>query len=189
MNKPELRKKYNQLRQSLSEIEVDEMSLAIANQSLKLPVWEQAYYHIFLSISEKKEVNTEYILHILYGKDKSVCVPKANFLTGALQHILLQENTPIKTSTHGIPEPVNGVEIEPAQIDVVFVPLLAYDRSGNRLGYGKGFYDRFLTNCTPECIKIGLSFYPPEPIIEFNHNDIPLDFCVTPNEVFSFNGA
>ena len=70
---------------------------------------------------------------------------------------------------------------------MVFVPLLAYDKQGNRVGYGKGFYDNFLSKCKPETIKIGLSFFPPEEKIkDVSESDVKLDFCVTPEEVFRF---
>ncbi|MCG2420122.1 5-formyltetrahydrofolate cyclo-ligase [Aequorivita sp. F47161] len=185
-DKATLRIKYKKLREHFSEKAVEEMSLQIANQALKLPIWDKTYYHIFLTISEKKEVNTEYLLHILQGKDKSIVISKAEFSTGEMQHFLLQENTEIRTSKYGIPEPVAGLTISPEIIDVVFVPLLAYDQLGHRVGYGKGFYDRFLAKCTPNTVFVGLSFFDAELAISFESNDIPLDFCVTPKTSIDF---
>jgi 5-formyltetrahydrofolate cyclo-ligase len=70
---------------------------------------------------------------------------------------------------------------------VVFVPLLAFDKKGHRVGYGKGFYDRFLSDCKPETIKIGLSFFEAEESISaILPSDIRLDFCVTPTEIIVF---
>ena len=70
---------------------------------------------------------------------------------------------------------------------MVFVPLLAFDEKGNRVGYGKGFYDKFLANCKPETIKIGLSFFEAEDKIkEISENDMQLNYCVTPNKIYSF---
>ncbi|MAZ73588.1 MAG: 5-formyltetrahydrofolate cyclo-ligase [Flavobacteriaceae bacterium] len=186
MDKNVLRKKYSSLRQSLSEKEIDNLSLAIANQALQLPVWDKLYYHIFLSISEKKEVNTEFLLHILQGKDKSIGIPKADFENSQMTHILLQENTAIKISDYGIPEPTTGIAIPPQQFDVVFVPLLAFDEAGNRIGYGKGFYDRFLAQCKKDCIKIGLSLFKAEPKILAEALDLPLDYCITPQKIYTF---
>tara|TARA_A100000171_G_scaffold53027_1_gene75543 strand:+ start:23441 stop:24001 length:561 start_codon:yes stop_codon:yes gene_type:complete len=186
MEKAELRKKYLKLRQSLSETEVDDLSIKIANKALQLPIWDKTYYHIFLAISEKKEVNTEFLLHILQGKDKSICIPKADFTTYEMQHILLQENTPIKVSEYGIPEPVEGITISPSKFDVVFVPLLAFDTFGNRVGYGKGFYDRFLAQCRPDCIKIGLSFFSAEEKILNENIDFPLNSSITPQKIYTF---
>ena len=186
MNKAEIRKKYKASRAKIAEEDIEEKSLAIANHLLNLPIWEGEYYHLFLSIQEKKEINTEYILHILQGRDKSVILPRADFSKNEMSNILLQENTSIAISTFGIPEPVSGVEIIPSLLDVVFVPLLAYDELGNRVGYGKGFYDRLLAKCKEETLFIGLSFFPPEQEIPVEVTDIPLHFCVTPENIFTF---
>lgn len=186
MNKKEFRLKYKELRKELSEDEIEEKSLEIANNALKLSIWEKTNYHIFLPISEKKEVNTEYLLHILQGKDKSIIVSRSNFKTFEMTHILLQENTVLKESVFRIPEPVSGIEILPKHIDVVFIPLLAFDQKGNRLGYGKGFYDRFMKECSPETIFVGLSFFEAEDKIPSEENDIALHFCVTPKNNYSF---
>ena len=187
MNKTELRQKYKAFRNSLSENEVEEMSFSIANKILILPIWENSYFHIFLPITEHKEVNTEFILHLLSGKDKEIIVSKADFETRNMTHFLLTDNTKIKKNNYNIPEPVDGIEVPSPKIDVVFVPLLAYDKKGHRVGYGKGFYDKFLSQCKPDVIKIGLSFFEPEEIIaDVFEDDVQLDYCVTPNEVYSF---
>lgn len=187
MTKAELRKKYISKRKQLMLDEVEDYSLAIANQSLNLSIWEKSIYSIFLSIADKKEVNTDYLLHILHGKDKNISVSKSNLKTYTMQHFLLTDNTPIKANSWGIPEPQNGIEIQPQQIDVIFIPLLTFDLKGNRVGYGGGFYDRFLAQCKSQSIKIGLSFFEAETFeFEAEENDIPLDYCITPNEIYSF---
>lgn len=190
MIKSALRKKYKTLRNELTSDQLDDFSLAIANQLLKLPVWQKRYYHLFLTIAEQKEVDTEFILNILAGKDKDIILSKSNFEDHSLTHFLLTDNTILQKNAHNIPEPVDGIEVPSNKIEVVFVPLLAYDTNGNRIGYGKGFYDRFLADCNPAVIKIGLSFFPPEATsFEVNVNDIPLDFCVTPEKVYHFDSA
>ena len=187
MNKTDLRKKYKQLRSQLSVDQIDEMSIAIANQILKLDIWTNTYFHVFLPIEIQNEVNTEYILHVLQGKDKEIVISKSNFETLEMAHFLLTDNTKIKTNKYDIPEPTNGLEVAVVNIDVVFVPLLALDKNGNRVGYGKGFYDKFLTKCKPTTIKIGLSFYEPEELVDdFTANDVKLNYCITPNEIYKF---
>ncbi|MEZ4875720.1 MAG: 5-formyltetrahydrofolate cyclo-ligase [Flavobacteriaceae bacterium] len=186
MDKPQLRKHYRTKRAMLSEEDIEELSLAISNQALKLPIWDKTYYHLFLPIFQKKEVNTEYLLHILQGRDKSVVVPKVEFSSQQLKHILLQEHTVLKLSPYGIPEPENGIEIPEDQLEVIFLPLLAYDTKGNRVGYGKGFYDQFLKQCNPHCRFVGLSFFPPETEFPSSEWDVPLHYCVTPERVFTF---
>ena len=187
MNKKELRLKYKKLRQNLSENDIDAMSLEIANTILTLDIWEKTYFHVFLPIEEQKEVNTELVLHLLQGKDKEIVVSKADFDTREMTHFLLTDNTKIKKNEYNIPEPVDGIEVPTYKIDVVFVPLLAYDKAGNRVGYGKGFYDKFLSECKSETIKIGLSFFEPEEFIsDVFENDVKLNFCVTSKGNYSF---
>lgn len=73
------------------------------------------------------------------------------------------------------------------KIDMVLVPLLAFDKMGNRVGYGKGFYDRFLAECKISCKRIGISFFDPiEKIEEVDGNDISLTDCLTPSQLFNF---
>jgi 5-formyltetrahydrofolate cyclo-ligase len=187
MTKQELRIKYKALRNALPQNELEELSLAIANKLLKLPIWEKSYFHIFLPITEFNEVNTEFILHFLSGKDKEICISKSDFETTKMTHYLLTDNTKIKKNNYNIPEPVDGIEVPSTKIEVVFVPLLAFDKKGNRVGYGKGFYDAFLSECHPNTIKIGLSFFEAEETIEaVFEGDIPLNYCVTPNTIYSF---
>lgn len=187
MKKTEQRKLYKLKRQALTAEAVEDLSLKIANQLLQLPIWDKIYYHIFLSIQELKEVNTEPILNILSGKDKNIVISKSDFKTLEMTHYLLTDSTVIKKNHFNIPEPVDGIEISTEKIEVVFVPLLAFDSQGHRVGYGKGFYDIFLKKCHPKTLKIGLSFFEAENFIEdTNENDIKLDFCVTPNQVYTF---
>ena len=187
MTKAELRKAYKTLRKQLSEVQVEDLSLEIANQLLTIPIWDLEFYHTFLSIEEHKEVNTDYILNILSGKDKHIVISKSDFSTLEMTHFLLTDNTKIRKNEWNIPEPVSGIPIGNEQIDVIFIPLLAFDKTGHRVGYGKGFYDTFLANCKPETIKIGLSFFKSsERIIDVFENDIKLNYCVTPEIIYTF---
>ena len=187
MTKAELRKSYKIKRQELSSEIIQDLSLEIANQLLTLPIWNFTFYHLFLSIEEYKEVNTDYILNILSGKDKNIVISKSDFSSGSLTNFLLTDNTVIKKNSYNIPEPIDGIEIPNEKIEVVFVPLLAFDKQGHRVGYGKGFYDKFLAECKPETLKIGLSFFEAETKINgIFKNDIALDYCVTPKQVYTY---
>ena len=187
MTKKDLRLKYKNLRQALSQNEIEDMSLAIANNALKLNIWDKAYYHLFLTMEEQREVHTDFILNILAGKDKDVIISQSDFENLQMVHYLLTDNTRLVKNKYGIPEPVDGIEVPSKKIDVVFVPLLAFDQKGHRVGYGKGFYDRFLNECRKDVVTVGLSFFEAEEEpIEANGTDVPLDHCVTPLKVYSF---
>jgi 5-formyltetrahydrofolate cyclo-ligase len=185
-SKQALRIFFSEKRQALSSEKYDEQSLALANQCLKLPIWDLEYFHLFLPIASKAEVDTALILTLLQGRDKQVVLPKV-LDEETLTHILLTDGTKIAQNPWGIPEPEGGISIDPTMLEVVFIPLLAYDIKGNRVGYGKGFYDTFLKKCKKEVIKIGLSFFDPVDRIEgIRKEDITLDYCVSPDQIHSF---
>jgi len=186
MLKKKLRLTYTDKRNSLPPETREQKSLDIANRCLKLPIWDFQFYHIFLSIPEKNEVDTSFLLTVLQGKDKDIAVPKVSG-EGELIHYLLTDATVFRTSKWGIPEPISGVQIAPEQLEVVFLPLLAFDMEGYRVGYGGGFYDSFLSRCRENVLKVGLSFFEPVDKIDDRHSmDIPMDFCVTPEKVYAF---
>lgn len=188
MTKSEIREIYKSKRNELSIEQIESMSLDIANKTLEMDIWNHTNYHLFMSILKLKEVNTEYLLHILQGKDKNVIVSKSDFSNYSMTHFLLTDSTAFKMNRWNIPEPIDGFKVETSQIDVIFIPLLIFDLNGYRAGYGKGFYDRFLSMCKPESLKIGLSFFDPiQQIDDVDDTDIALDFVITPEKVFSFN--
>ncbi len=185
--KKEIRIKYKQMRKTLSDDERQDKSVAITNNLLSLPIWDKANFHVFLPIVNQNEVNTEIILHLLQGKNKNIIIAKSDFETCTMQHFLLTDDTLIRNNQYGIPEPQSGEQVSAGIIDVVFVPLLAYDTDGHRVGYGKGFYDRFLAGCRADVIKIGLSFFEAE--LSFNdiHTaDVLLNYSVTPKKIYRF---
>ncbi|WP_317128755.1 5-formyltetrahydrofolate cyclo-ligase [Mesohalobacter halotolerans] len=187
MTKAEIRNLYKQKRQHLSALQIEENSIAIANQALQLDIWQHTYYHLFLSMARHKEVDTSMLLHVLQGKDKQVVVSKTHFKTHSLSHFLLTDATIIKENSFGIPEPQDGLEVPVHKIDVVFVPLLAFDQNGHRIGYGQGFYDRFLNECRNDTLKVGLSFFEPlDQALQPQTHDVALDVVITPEQHYWF---
>ena len=185
LTKSALRRSFLKKRRALSSQEHADMSFAIANNCLKLPIWHLDYYHLYLPIKAKAEIDTTLILTLLQGKDKQVILPRIK--GSELEHILLTDITKLKTNILGITEPEKGIKFSPEQIDVIFLPLLAWDKSGNRLGYGKGFYDNFLSLCKTNTIKVGLSFFDPvDKIVDIRSKDVRMDFCVNPEGIKKF---
>lgn len=186
MIKEQLRLNYSKLRHALSADAIPEKSMRIANNVLALPIWRATYFHSFLSIPSQKEVDTSFILTLLQGKDKQIVVPKISG-GNSLKHFLLTDGTTLKPNKWNIPEPTEGIEVPVDKIDVVFVPLLAFDLDGHRVGYGKGFYDAFLKQCRTDVIKVGLSFFEAEAKIDDIHpEDVALDYCITPFSTYTF---
>ena len=184
--KENLRTLFLEKRLILSPTVREESSLAISGQCLKLPIWGFEYFHLFLSITKKAEVNTSFVLTLLQARDKNIVLPKVNS-DDSLSSILLTDSTKIIKNKWEIPEPEQGITITPLMLDVVFIPLLGCDTFGNRVGYGKGFYDAFLLICKPEVLKIGFSFFEPIKQVQgIRPEDIPLDYCVTPKRIHQF---
>ena len=185
MFKRELRKVYKLKRSSLTNTET--LSLEIANKTLEIDIWNLQNYHVFFPIEKHKEVDSKLIIQIVQGKDKNVILPKLNLESKTIDSFLLTDSTLLKTNYLGISEPFNGIQINNNQIDLVFVPLLAFDNFGHRVGYGGGYYDKFLSKCS-RAIKVGLSYFDPiNKIEDINSKDIKLDYCITPNKVYKFS--
>lgn len=186
MSKETYRNKYKRFRESISDKDLEDKSLAIANNVLSLDIWDYSFYHIFLPIQKLREVNTEYILSILNGKDKNIVISRSDLQNRTMSSILLTDNTIIKPNKWGIPEPIGGIPIAEHQLEVIFVPLLAFDLQGHRIGYGKGFYDRFLATCPKNILKIGLSLFEAESKLPSTQDDIQLTHCITANKIHQF---
>jgi len=140
---------------------------------------------IFLPIERFSEIDTWLFLNELTATKFYLPVVKE---LGKLVHIEYEKPSQIEVSAWGIPEPVYGNEVDPSVFDYVLVPLLAINDNGYRVGYGKGFYDQFLSQCSPQCRFIGLSYFEPIDLISDLHEaDIPLHACVTPNHFIKFN--
>lgn len=190
MNKSSLRKEYGLKRNTLSEKEIAEKSAMLAEYFFSFfSLKTSTTLHTFLSIPAKKEVQTEAIMERfrLSCPDGRIVVPKMTQAKGEMSCLLLEEGAILNVNGWGIPEPVNEILIPETEIDIVLVPLLVCDAQGNRVGYGKGFYDQFFLRCHKDVVKCGLSlFEPTQELIEADDWDIPLDYCITPSGVKSF---
>lgn len=181
MKKQTLRKLYKQKRTNLSEEEIKSFQENIFQQILKIDFSSEKNIHIFLPIEKQKEINTYPIIEFLQKIGKQIIISKSDFKTNTLTHFIFDCNTVLKTNEWGIPEPINATQIDVKQIDLVFVPLLISDKKNYRVGYGKGFYDRFLSECKPTVKTIGLNFFKPITQIEnINEFDVPLDLILYP---------
>ncbi|MFT3701568.1 MAG: 5-formyltetrahydrofolate cyclo-ligase [Agriterribacter sp.] len=189
MTKKELRSLYKQKRTQLNETEVEKMQdlILIHFQQLSLPFLQSI--HTYLPVYINQEVDTFPIIDFLKFRNPGlqVVVPKSDFANSTMRNYLYDDNTVLIENKYGIMEPEDGLPIDNSTINVVLVPLLAFDKAGNRVGYGKGFYDRFLADCNEDVVKIGLSFFEAEDQIDDTDEfDIPLTYCVTPRKVYEF---
>ncbi len=189
MTKQELRNIYRQKRAGLGEAEIEKMQdlILIRFQQLSLPFFH--YLHTYLPMDVQKEVDTYPVMEFLKFSNPGlhIVVPKTDPENNSMIHYIYNEHTVLVKSGYNILEPEGGLTVSPRDIDLVLVPLLAFDEQGNRVGYGKGCYDRFLAQCRKDVIKAGLSFFEAEPRIDDTDGfDIPLTYCITPQKVYEF---
>lgn len=190
MKKSAIRKKYLSKQKSLSASVRTEKNLSIKERFFgSFDLTHISILHYFDSIEEKGEVDTSLIINELWQKYVRIITfaPRVNFAKGILEHLEVNQNTQLELSSWGIFEPVGNELVETETIDLVLVPLLCFDKRGFRVGYGGGFYDKFLVKCREDCLKIGLSFFDPvEEIEDVQDFDVKLDFCITPEKVWEF---
>ena len=190
MLKAALRKEMLQKRLQYTVAEVNPLSRQISDQFFAFfSLQETKTLHVFLPIIRYNEINTWYIIHKLQQDYPgiSLVVPVTNLKELTLSHYLFTSATELAENKWGILEPQYAEPIAESSIDLVLIPLLAVDKQGHRIGYGKGFYDRFLHLCRPDVLKIGLSLEPPlTKITDVHAGDVLLDFAVTPEKVYAF---
>lgn len=195
MTKAELRRQFLEERKGLMVDDVHERSQAIARLFSDFLAQLDAVpsvIHLFLPIQRQKEMDTWLIIRHIWELYPAIqlAVSVTDVATNQLWHYPLAPDTILRENRWGIPEPVDPDQptLNPSLFDLVLVPLLAFDQCGNRIGYGKGFYDRFLANCRPDCRKVGLSLFEPVTHIEgIEPTDVQLDACITPSQICFFS--
>lgn len=176
MKKAEIRKICLEKRAQLSEADLLIRQDAVI--SLLKPLFRAGR-----TIASFKAIphRTEISLDALEG---DFAFPRVLSEKGTMEMVLAAE---FAITEWGIPEPVAGVVLNPTDLDIVLIPLLAFDLAGNRVGYGKGFYDRYLLQCRPDCLKIGVNLFDPIALIEdVESYDIPLDIVICPAQLYDF---
>lgn len=188
MTKSELRNIYKEKRLALSAIERSKLDDLLLIQFQRLSFQDVQVVLSFWPMEDRAEMNTHlftrYLSHLIPGLQ--VSYPVTDPASNTMKSVLVNEDSDLQENNYGITEPINGIEINPAHIDLVLVPLFAFDERGFRVGYGKGYYDRFLKQCT-DSIIVGLSYFDPvDTISDTNQFDVPLNYCITPGKVYEF---
>jgi 5-formyltetrahydrofolate cyclo-ligase len=189
MLKKEARKLYAAKRTELSptdRMKWDDLIL-INFQTIDLPFLD--YVLSFYPMEEKNEVNTFILTEYLLFKNPAleICYPRTDFSNHSMQAIVTGADAAFEGNEFNILEPATGEIVEAKEIDLVVVPLLICDEEGHRVGFGKGFYDRYVKECREDCIKVGVSYFEPiDKIDDAGEFDVPLDFCITPTKAYVF---
>ena len=192
MIKEALRILYKQKREELTapiKLQLDDL-LLLQFQQLAIDIPSNIMYYKIKNNSN--EFDPQLVIDYCYFKNVGIklSLPRMlpDFNSAAMVAEEIGSNTQFFINAYGIPEPKAGSEISNELIDLVIVPLLCFDKLGNRVGYGKGYYDRFLKNCRKDCIKIGFSYFAPiASIDDTNEFDIPLDYGISPDAIHEFH--
>lgn len=185
ISKEELRQKAQVYRKSLSEEEHIRLSMMITYRLCYIfPFKEAFYYHFFVGSADKKEVLTKPLIDILLKSGRNVFVPKVKSDAHMQTHRIFSIND-LEPGSYGIEEPTTP-ELEQFNYDCIIIPMLSADLYGNRVGYGKGFYDTFLNKTSGTKIGLVYDACVSDQEIEHNHFDVPLDIIITENRVIEF---
>jgi len=186
MTKRELRKLLQAERKGIDPVQREKYQDMILIQFNRLAFPFLQYLHAYLPIEGKNEPDPDTLVRILEFRNPGLKVAVPKIAGEEMVHIAVDDHTIWVSNNFGIPEPIEGESLSPQLFDLVFVPLLGFDRQGNRIGYGMGYYDKFLVQCREDVIKVGLSFLEPLERVDADPWDVPLDYCITPQQVYEF---
>jgi 5-formyltetrahydrofolate cyclo-ligase len=182
ISKSTVREKLKLQRQQLSKAEARERSKLILEQLLTLPVFFRSdVIHTYVS-SKNNEADTHELIRILVKQKKRVVVPIADKVTKTMRHSELFSLGELIGGAYGILEPRMYRPVPVEDLQVIIVPALAVDRNGNRLGFGAGFYDRFLHDVQLPTIALAYDFQVLNGV-PCEATDVPVSYIVTENEI------
>lgn len=189
MNKKDLRLLYREKREAIASSEKLKLDDLLLIHFQQLDFSGVLTLFTYWPKANAQEPNTHlfsgYLRHMIPGL--AIAYPVTDLRSGDMNAVFINEETVYCTNRYGLTEPKEGMPVQPSDIDLVFVPLLVCDSHGHRVGYGKGYYDRYLAQCRDDVIKVGFTFFEPvEKIDDTNAFDVPLNFCVTPGKIYEF---
>ncbi|MCI0921032.1 5-formyltetrahydrofolate cyclo-ligase [Sphingobacterium rhinopitheci] len=189
MTKAEYRSIYKHKRLALPFSEKSKWDVLIYNQLITLPWVEARYVHVFIPIKKLKEPDTHLFVDYIRTNFPTcnIVISKSSFQDNSMTNYIWSSDLVLVENKWGIEEPYDGEIVNEEMIDVVLIPLLIADLNGNRIGYGKGFYDRFLSKCRTDVKKIGVCYFEPvQKIDDISTLDIPLDMLITPHNTYIY---
>ncbi|WP_375579340.1 5-formyltetrahydrofolate cyclo-ligase [Marivirga tractuosa] len=191
MDKNTLRKVYLEKRRFLSQTEYERRNQLLCNRLIDFfGVNQFKSIHTFIPIKNNKEPDTFPFIQYLWSEKPEIDVITAisDLYSPIMSHVEIKENTTFLENKWGIPEPQDGKAYSIDEIECVLVPMVIGSKNGHRIGYGKGYYDRFLENCNSRTLFVGVTLGP---LIEgdlfIDQFDIPMHWMVTPFEEIKIN--
>lgn len=187
MTKQEIRIAYKSKRKALSPEAISNFSISMLHLFRKINLNGMRHVLSYAPIDGHNEFNVRLCDNIIRSQSARIALPRIDPATFAMEALEFNDKTMLTTNSYNIAEPEGTEVVDPQEIDAVLVPLLAFDRKGYRVGYGKGYYDRYLFRCRPDVAKIGFSFFEPvEAIDDISLFDVPLNYSITPMRLYEF---
>lgn len=183
--KSNIRKEILTLRESLQPEEVYEKSQKVFENLINTPMYKNSN-NLFTYLNFRNEIQTDMIINHALSDNKKIYIPLCNTSIKELILCKFKDWNDLKPNYMGILEPVNeSIQIaNRKQVDMAIVPGAVFDRHGNRIGYGAGYYDRFFSSLKNDICKIALCYS--FQIVEFvspSPHDVPMDYIITENEI------
>ncbi len=181
--KTALRKRMKTLRAGMDIASYRSLSMAIMIRCLELPEYRRAgTVHVYVS-SLNNEADTIGLIYKMFDEGKRVVVPVCAAGPRTLRHVRIDSIEALRPGRFGVMEPYgDGFEVvRPGGIDIILAPMLAFDRTGGRLGFGGGYYDGLFAEAT--CPKTGLAYsFQEVPVVPREPHDRTLDIIMTDKE-------
>ena len=189
MIKSTVRKEFLERRMNIHEEELRQQTVLIAFNFRKVILPPVRYLLSYNALASRHEFDVAVCEEILQEQNPVMRItwPKIHVDMLDMEAVQVEKDGLFIKNKFNILEPIGGAIVPPQNLDIIFVPLVAFDERGYRVGYGKGYYDRYLAQCRPDAIKIGFSFFDAVEYIEdIDEFDVPLNFCITPHRIYEF---
>lgn len=191
MEDKELRSRILSRRDSLSGEARAAAAAAVTQRLTALPQWQQAKT-VMLFVSFRSEIDTRALIELAWTSGKQVVVPRCHPKDRRLEVHRIKSWADLESSNYGILEPPDNLatRVDPAALDFILIPGSVFDRTGNRMGYGAGYYDRFLLRCRANAPRVALAYdFQMVEKLQPKPHDQTIDYLLTDLAFYSFFGV
>ena len=175
MKKSELRQIIKEQKRAMTPEQIESASARLGELFLNCDLYKQAQT-IYFYLPYNQEVRTIPMIERAWAEGKRVAVPKV--YDDEMRFIYIEDFSGVAKGSFGIPEPVEDAPVAEDPHALVLMPGLAFDREGHRIGYGGGYYDKYL-NAQPGHPTVALCYeFQMFPVLETEEHDIPVDYVL-----------
>ncbi|HOA19492.1 MAG TPA: 5-formyltetrahydrofolate cyclo-ligase [Sedimentibacter sp.] len=187
-SKSKIRKRILNVRNNMSKEDVKKNSNAIMDKITSLDIYKHSKV-VFIYMDFKNEVMTSNLIKRMLSEKKRVVIPYTDSINTVLIPSEITKESDLKQNSFGYFEPKSILPVNIEEIDLVIVPGVVFDKNLNRIGFGKGYYDKILNRLKPSAKKVALAhdFQVLEDIPAEEH-DVKMDMIITEKNIYPFTG-